>query len=119
MSQAGQSDNPCQSCGACCAALRVGFYWTEADDAGGTVPVALTESLLPHRRCMTGTNSDTPRCIALVGEVGRAVSCSIYAQRSSTCREFARDGENGVASPACARARARHGLPPLQSEAGI
>jgi len=37
------SDNPCLSCGACCAAFRVSFYWREADggESGGAVPPAL------------------------------------------------------------------------------
>lgn len=48
--------NPCMTCGACCAYFRVSFYWAEADDAGGTVPSALTEPLTPFLRCMSGTN---------------------------------------------------------------
>jgi hypothetical protein len=31
------SDNPCVSCGACCAHFRVSFYWAEADDAPGGI----------------------------------------------------------------------------------
>ena len=77
----------CQRCGACCAQFRVSFYWAEADDApGGTVPVALTRQVSPQHRCMAGTEVAPVRCVALVGEIGRAVGCSIYAQRSSTCR---------------------------------
>ena len=30
--------NPCMTCGACCIFFRVSFYWSEADDAGGTIP---------------------------------------------------------------------------------
>ena len=86
------------------------FYWAEGAQAGGGVPAALTEALPPHRLCMAGTNSKTPRCIALAGEVGGRVSCGIYAQRSSTCREFAADGS---ADSACTRARAKYGLAPL------
>lgn len=102
--------NPCESCGACCASFRVSFYWAEGAQAGGGVPAALTETLPPHRLCMAGTNNRAPRCIALVGEVGGRVSCGIYAQRSSTCREFAADGS---ADSACTRARAKYGLAPL------
>jgi uncharacterized protein len=112
--------NPCMQCGACCAAFRVSFYWAEADDAGGTVPVALTRKLPPHRLCMAGTDASAPRCAALEGKAGGAVRCTIYAQRPSTCREFGPDGENGVDNPACARARAKFGLPPLRSlQSGI
>jgi uncharacterized protein len=44
------------------------------------------------------------RCIALQGEVGKQVGCSIYEQRASTCREFAEGSE------ACNRARQKYGL---------
>lgn len=77
----------CQRCGACCVTYRVSFYWGEADDAeGGTVPVALTEPIGFHHRCMRGTSARPVRCVALVGEVGQQVGCSIYPLRSSTCK---------------------------------
>lgn len=101
----------CQTCGACCASFRVSFYWGETDQhPEGRVPQALTESISPSRVAMRGTHARQPRCVALQGEVGQAVNCGIYAQRSSTCREF----EAG--SPRCADARARHGLPPLPAQ---
>ena len=104
----------CQACGACCASFRVSFYWAEASDApGGTVPVELTEQVSPHRRCMAGTARGASRCIALDGTVGVAVSCRIYDQRSSTCREFDAWREDGRPDPRCTDARQRHGLPPL------
>lgn len=107
---------PCQACGACCTSFRVSFYWGEGDDApGGTVPAGLTEPVSPHLRCMI-YDRQTHRCIALSGEVGRAVSCNIYPLRSSTCREFYAYDEQGLPDPACNRARARHGLPPLEME---
>lgn len=91
----------CQRCGACCAHFRVSFYWAEADDApGGTVPVALTEAVSPQLRCMRGTARTPVRCVALQGEPGHAVACSIYAQRSSSCRSV----EPGDAQ--CLKARA-------------
>lgn len=31
-------NNPCVSCGACCAYFRVSFYWAESESGGGTVP---------------------------------------------------------------------------------
>jgi len=105
--------NPCMTCGACCAYFRVSFYWAEADDAGGVVPVDLTEPLSLLMRNMRGTNDRTPRCVALQGEPGSCVSCGIYEQRPSPCREFAMSGEDGVVHEACDRARARHGLPAL------
>jgi len=105
--------NPCMTCGACCAYFRVSFYWAEADDAGGVVPVDLTEPLSLLMRNMRGTNDRTPRCAALQGEPGSCVSCGIYEQRPSPCREFAMSGEDDVVNEACDRARARHGLPAL------
>ncbi len=95
----------CQRCGACCASFRVSFYWAEADDApGGTVPVALTRQVHAQLRCMAGTESSPARCVALAGEVGDRVSCRIYAQRSSSCRELQPGSEK------CLQARAAHGL---------
>jgi len=105
--------NPCMSCGACCASFVVPFYWSEADDAGGGVPVALTEPLPPHRLCMAGTNAKSPRCLALAGEVGVSVSCTIYADRPTPCRAFQHHGEAGADNDSCTRARARYGLPAL------
>jgi Fe-S-cluster containining protein len=58
---------------------------------------------------MKGTELKPVHCVALKGEVGSEVSCSIYEQRSSTCREF----EAG--SEACHRARSMHGLPELDT----
>jgi uncharacterized protein len=96
----------CQRCGACCAVFRVSFYWAEADDApGGTVPVALTEPLGPHHRCMQGTASKPVRCVALTGELGQQVGCGIYPLRSSTCKSVMPGDEQ------CLKARAHHGLP--------
>lgn len=108
--------NPCMTCGACCAYFRVSFYWAEGDDAGGGVPVSLTQQLTPHLRCMEGTNQKHSRCVALEGEIGAEVRCSVYENRPSPCREFAMSGEDGQINEACNRARARYGLPPLYKD---
>jgi len=107
--------SPCQQCGACCAALRVAFHWSEADDAlpENGVPVALTMHLRSHERCMRGTDQHPPRCVALAGEVGRAVACTIYPLRPSPCRNLHWHGEHGQPSEQCTRARAAHGMAPL------
>lgn len=110
----------CQSCGACCAAFRVDFH--PAELAGGAyaweggVPVALTLPLTARLVRMRGTDESAPRCVALAGEVGRAVQCTIYEQRPSPCRDFNPYAALKIADEACARARARHGLPPLHEE---
>lgn len=114
-------ENLCLSCGACCAFFRVSFYWgetTESDE--GTVPAYLTEDITPFFRAMKGSNQKRPRCIALEGEVSHSVRCSIYEQRSSSCRDFGIEFTNGqvVASAEdyerCTHARAHWGLPPIQ-----
>lgn len=107
-------EHPCLRCGACCACFRVAFHWLEADNfAGGVTPPELTERLDAHRLVMRGTRSCPTRCVALVGTIGEAASCGIYAQRPSPCRELLPAWENGEASAQCDRARAAHGLPPL------
>jgi hypothetical protein len=97
----------CQSCGACCCAFRVDFH--PAELAGGAfawgqgVPPEMTLRLTPQLVRMKG--SDAPgRCIALAGEVGVMVSCTLYAERPGPCREL----EEG--SDACLRARRRLGV---------
>ena len=101
----------CQSCGACCVSFRVDFHPVEL--AGGAfawgagVPPAMTVPVTASIVRMCGTDAAEPRCVALVGEVGQAVNCSIYDSRPSPCREF--DTEH----TACNRARQRCGLAPL------
>ena len=98
----------CVECGACCASFRVSFYWGETTDHEvGTVPTELTTPVSPYHVCMKGTSQKPVRCIALDGTIGKQVSCSIYEQRSSTCREFTAGSED------CAKARKIHGLPAI------
>ncbi|WP_119716813.1 YkgJ family cysteine cluster protein [Cognatilysobacter tabacisoli] len=109
------STHPCLRCGACCAALRVAFHWSEAaPELGGATPPALTERLDPHRVVMRGTYAPPLRCVALAGAVGVDAHCTIYPLRPSPCRDLAAAWEDGSASPQCDRARERHGLAPLQ-----
>jgi Fe-S-cluster containining protein len=97
----------CTSCGACCACFRVDFSVCELDEHGGRVPSGLADELNHSLARMRGTDHARPRCAALSGTLGEKIGCGIYEWRPSPCREF----EEG--SEACARARARHGLPPL------
>lgn len=108
--------HPCLSCGACCAAYRVSFYWAEGRSGGGAVPDELTEQVAPFRAAMAGTNQAVPRCAALLGTVGEGVRCSIYDDRPSPCRELQASWEDGTPDDKCDRARVRHGLPPLTRE---
>lgn len=109
-------NNPCTKCGACCAHFRVSFYGAECDDSPwGTVPAILTESLTHHRQAMKGTNQKSPRCVALSGTIGVCVGCTIHKLRSSVCRDFPPSWEGGIHNPDCDRARAAHGLAPLEN----
>ncbi|HXA47880.1 MAG TPA: YkgJ family cysteine cluster protein [Burkholderiaceae bacterium] len=112
-------NNPCMSCGACCAYFRVSFYFGElAGQSGGWVPVELTSKVNDFRVAMKGTEAGKSRCIALRGEVGYAgVSCSIYENRPSTCREFNAWQADGSPDPECQRLRALRGLPALRPQA--
>jgi len=86
----------------------VSFYWGESDaHPGGTVPRRLTIPVTPYHVAMRGTDGSPSRCVALYGEIGREMACTIYAQRSSTCREFTE------ATAECNRARSAYGLPPI------
>ncbi len=119
------SENPCVSCGACCAHFRVSFYWTESDDVpGGIVPSALTERVNLHMRCMSGTQGHPPRCVALSGEVGVKVACTIYENRPSPCREFDIYEPDGTLNPRCLKLREAlklplPGVPQIVPHAGI
>lgn len=108
------SDFSCLSCGACCAAFRVDFH--RADLASGEqagVPAGLALPLTATLMRMRGTDEAPPRCVALDGEIGKAVRCTIYEQRPGPCRDFAPYAPIGIGEDACDRARGRHGLPPL------
>jgi uncharacterized protein len=106
--------HPCLRCGACCASFRVAFYWAETQPPlQGGIPAALTSKLDPLRVAMLGTDQAQPRCIALIGEVGRDARCGEYERRPSPCRSLAPAWERGAPSEQCDRARARHGLRPL------
>jgi Fe-S-cluster containining protein len=84
----------------------VSFYWAEA--AESALPDRLVEKLSTHLANMAGTNQPAPHCRALEGVVGKSVTCGVYSQRPSPCREV----EPGDAK--CNEARARHGLPALE-----
>ncbi|MBF0352396.1 MAG: YkgJ family cysteine cluster protein [SAR324 cluster bacterium] len=114
------TENPCVTCGACCAFFRVSFYWAECDDSEwGTVPVDRTEVISPFHRCMKGTHKKPPYCSELKGEIGKLALCQIYEKRPSTCREFGIQWQDGyyVQSPEdllrCNQARLSWNLPPI------
>lgn len=71
----------CQSCGACCAYSDT---WPEFDDNDTCdgIPEELCDCDTGRMRCIGN------RCIALIGQLGVHVSCTIYANRPNVCREF-------------------------------
>lgn len=106
-----QKPHPCLSCGACCGSFRVSFYWAEP------VPEKYTEKLNDFRACMKhAADPERPRCIALEGIIGEEVSCSIYGNRPTPCRDFVASYEAGEPNLRCDRARARYGLPALSPQ---
>ena len=113
MNRPSAHDNPCTRCGACCASFRVDFAVEELEGEGGSVPAGLAVPLTDTLCRMRGTDHASPRCAALVGKVGDQAYCGIYEWRPSPCREFGQLAPLGRGDDACARARARHGLPPL------
>ena len=100
--ESAESAVDCQSCGACCAYSR---EWprfsleSEADLA--RIPPRFVDDEHGRMRC------HGERCTALVGEVGIATSCAIYAVRPEVCRACEPGDE------ACRMARRRFNLPPL------
>jgi len=110
--------HPCQTCGACCAAYRVSFYWlAAAPQTENAIPQEFVEDLSESHSCMKGTNAKhNPKCAALSGRVGENVSCSIYLRRPIPCRLFKASFEEGVHCPRCDEARAKHGLAPLSNK---
>lgn len=83
------------------------------------MPVELTEKLNDFRRVMKGTSQKSPRCIALLGEIGQGVRCSIYELRASVCRDFDLSWLNGVHNERCDQARIAWGLEPLPRPAAL
>lgn len=109
-------ENPCLSCGACCAHFRVSFYFGELQgQPGGWVPLELTSKVNDFRAAMKGTEAGNGRRVALRGDVGKpGVHCAIYQERPTPCREFEAWLPDGTPNPDCQRLREARGLAPLQ-----
>lgn len=97
---------PCRTCGACCA---FSYSWprfsTESDEALALIPPALVADNGSGMRC------EGERCSALMGVVGTAVGCAIYAIRPDVCRACL-PGDD-----ACSAARQAFGLPLIEAPA--
>ena len=96
------AENPCLTCGACCAySENWPRFSTEDDAALDLIPKELVNARGSGMRC------DGDRCAALKGRNGVAASCTIYTIRPEVCRTcMPGDAE-------CAMARRKHGLPVL------
>jgi Fe-S-cluster containining protein len=71
----------CQACGACCSFSADWPRFSLEDDAAlDRIPRAFVDDDRGRMRC------DGDRCAALVGQVGVATSCAVYAVRPDVCR---------------------------------
>jgi Fe-S-cluster containining protein len=76
----------------------------------------MTKKLNDFRLVMIGTEGAAPRCIALLGDIGRSVRCSIYDRRPSICREFEPSWQNNTPNSRCDKARLAWGMQPLMPD---
>jgi hypothetical protein len=96
------TSEPCRTCGACCAySAEWPRFSLESDEQIALIPAALVAAGGNGMRCQGD------RCDALLGVVGEATTCSIYAIRPEVCRSC-QPGDD-----ACTMARVRYGLAPL------
>lgn len=102
----------CQSCGACCTnpdENRLEGFRSYVEVRAGE-PLLRRHELVKRYTVVDGDGvvhlrlDPSERCAALVGKLGRRVSCAIYAYRPRGCRLV----EAG--SPRCLAARAERGL---------
>ena len=76
----------CTECGACCA--HTDPKWVElTNDDAARIPAELLQAgdIQPYAMKMCGGH-----CVALRGVVGRSVSCLVYPNRPTICRQVQR-----------------------------
>jgi Fe-S-cluster containining protein len=89
----------CQECGACCSySAEWPRFTTEEDSELDLIPPAFVAEDQGRMRC------EGDRCSALLGEIGKATACGIYAVRPEVCRVCL------PGDPECLMARERFGL---------
>jgi len=89
----------CQECGACCSfSAEWPRFTTEEDAELDLIPPAFVAADQARMRCVGD------RCSALVGDIGRATACAVYAVRPEVCRVCL------PGDPECLMARRRFGL---------
>lgn len=105
-SLSGATPSPCQACGACCAyASDWPRFSLETDADLARIPAQYVAADGSGMACRGD------RCTALLGRIGAATACAVYAVRPEVCRACEPGDE------ACSMARRRHGLAPLASAA--
>lgn len=99
----------CLDCGACCSYFKVYF---KAKDNPEYLKLKDKINIINEDKIfMKGTEKfNSSKCIALEGEVGKCVSCSVYDDRPDVCRKFERILPNGKLNPRCIQARKAKGL---------
>lgn len=83
------SDSDCQQCGACCAPNTDWLSYPEVtDEEALALPERFRLQILDGE-LRTRDRRGGVRCVALAGELGRAVRCEIHAVRPAVCIAFA------------------------------
>ena len=108
--------HPCQTCGACCTSFEVSFPVTELSENSFHVPENRTFKIDEQTRALKTLNKENMRCQSLEGHLGKMVSCRIYNNRPSPCRNFKASFEDGIANPRCDQVRQERGMKPLTKE---
>lgn len=89
----------CQACGACCSySAEWPRFSLESDETLALIPEKFVAADLSGMAC------ENDRCMALGGEIGKHVACTIYAVRPEVCRACM------PGDPECLIAREHHGL---------
>jgi uncharacterized protein len=89
----------CQACGACCSySAEWPRFSLESDETLALIPEKFVSADLSGMAC------ENDRCLALAGEIGKHVACTIYAVRPEVCRACM------PGDPECLIAREHHGL---------
>lgn len=89
------------------------FKVEELADKKNSPPEIYVTQLDENTAAMRGTLEQRIRCIALSGNIGTEVQCSIYNNRPTCCRKFQASYENGERNKRCDKARMAKGLTPL------
>lgn len=89
----------CQTCGACCAySAEWPRFSLESDEELAAIPETMVAADL------SGMKFEGGRCVALKGELGKCVGCTIYPIRPIVCRDCM------PGDPECLMAREAAGL---------